>query len=48
MSKKLSEYEKAYRKVKRRIENLKKSIGKTKLVSEFELRYDNIRKLVKA
>ena len=42
MSKKLSEYEKAYRKVKRRIENLKKSIGKTKLVSEFELRYANI------
>lgn len=42
MSKKLSEYEKAYRKVQRRIENLKKSIGKTKLVSEFELRYANI------
>ena len=42
MSKKLSEYEKLYRKVNRRITNLKKSIGKTKLVSEFELRYANI------
>lgn len=42
MSKKLSEYERLYRKVNRRIVNLKKLVGKTKLVSEFELRYANI------
>ena len=42
MSKKLSEYERLYRKVNRRIINLKKLVGKTKLVSEFEMRYSNI------